>query len=319
MAVVLNDLLGITNQGRTRRNEERIEQFPSYEEFWASRSEVGALKNDEYGYNENYQDDYRATESRANYRAAEDNGGYRAMNDYGYRAGENRNDFRQDYRVAENRNDFSQDYRAIDELNFGAQQFSSQARESEQDINYGGKRVSSPTQMNYRGVQAHTEKGDFNSCLYSVRNELSSVSDSQFEDSLYDKLAYISPLANTQQMRMSTRRNATEQIARKANKASRLTLKGKVILAIYIALAVLMTTLIAVNASGFNGMGHNAGAGNNVSYAETATEVETQATSTSAVVSNNETNFSYAKSEYNYAINSNWFDRFCDKFERLFD
>lgn len=306
MAVVLNDLLGISNEKRTRRNDERIEQFPSYEEFWAQRNEVGAPRNQDFATDYDYENDYNGG-YRENTRAD-----YRARDDFEYRPVDAKAEFTRDYRVVDR-----DDYRTNNGFYYGAEQYSPQAREYERDINYGGKSVSSPTQNSY-DAQARNTRGDNNSCLYAVRDELSSVSDSQFEDSLYDKLAYTSPLASTQQMRMSTRRDATRASAR-TTKTPRLTLKGKVILAFYIALAVLITTLIAVNASGFNGTERNVGAGNNVSYAETATEVETQATSTSAVVSSLNSDSGYAQSDYDYATNTNWFDRLCDKLEAFFN
>lgn len=309
MAVVLNDLLGISNERRTRRNEERMEQFPSYEEFWAQRNEMGVPKSQdyasEYGYND--ENDYQSENYRENTRAD-----YRAINDSDYRPVDSRNEFVRDYRAIDR-----EDYRARNDYRYGENQYSSQSREIEQDINYGGKSVSSPTQLDFRDAQARNTRGEFNSCLYAVRDELSSVSDSQFEDSLYDKLAYTSPLASAQQMRMSTRKVATESTAR-TTRTSRLTFKGKVILAFYIALAVLITTLIAVNASGFNGTERGVSAGNNVSYAETATEVEAQATSTPAEVAVTNSEISYAKSDYDYATNTNWFDRFCDKLDSFF-
>ncbi|MDD4839093.1 MAG: hypothetical protein PHE93_00235 [Clostridia bacterium] len=299
MAVVLNDLLGISTPSRARRGDERMEQFPSYDEFWASRSEMGAPKSDDFAYDCNYREDY--------------------SNDYQPRT--NRNEY-SDYHSRDGQNDFPQDFRAESGYAYGAQQNGFHTRENESEY-YGSKRVSSSASTdNFReDVQAHTQRGEFNSCLYSVRDELSSVSDSQYQDALFDRLAFVSPLANAQQMRTPTRRIAAEPIARGAKKASRLTFKGKVILAVYIALAVLITTLIAINASGFNGTGLNAGAGNNVSYTETATEVETQANSTSAVVSNTaqDVKFDYVQTDYNYAVNSNWFDRLCDNIGKMFN
>lgn len=286
MAVILNDLLGIST---SKRSQESV-NFPTYEEFTRGRSRVGEPIS-EQGFDRDFRD------NRGDMRNFEND---RYFDNYA-------TDRSRAFEKEEEYYGEESNYRSFPERNYSAQTRGS-------GVEYNGsnyKRVSSLSSADFTDEQALTRTKYSDNCLYAVRNDLSGVSDAQsLEDELFERLAFVSPLAISHPARNSSRKVAAEPIARKA----RLSLKGKIILAIYIALAVLVTTLIAINASGLNGS-VNANAGQ-VSGAEYSTEVENQATSTSA--GEMSANFIYLNSEYSYAESTNWFDRFCDKIGKIF-
>jgi hypothetical protein len=305
MSVTLSDLLGIQKK---RESVEYIDRFPSYEEFRSSRNAYG-LRNAEYARSDERayaRSDERADGySRADFLNSEQYGeprensaAYAAEDAYAY------NGFTRD--AAAER--LGGGYRRSESFDISRERDDFQIQNREHGVEYNGSKVkmgvsSLTSSSDYSDVQAHARRSD--ACLYSVRDELSAISDARYEDELFDRLAFVSPLANDH-MTTSSRRIAAEQPTAR-RKTPKLTLKGKIILAVYIALAVLVTTLIAVNAGGLNGTADNAGAGNYVS-SQSVTEVEAQATSTSATASSQ---FCYA--EFDVAVPvTNWFDTLCD-------
>ena len=128
-----------------------------------------------------------------------------------------------------------------------------------------------------------------------MRREAQAQYSDQGANMLYDRLAYNAPRERS--LRATAPQRALG-INRAKSKSGRVkNVKGKVILAVYIAVIVLVATLIIVNATGIN-------AG--------AVSVATGSGATSIRLDNVDASANYAHSDYGYAVNSNWFDRLCD-------
>ena len=137
--------------------------------------------------------------------------------------------------------------------------------------------------------------GNYDTRLDSMRREAQAQYSDQGANMLYDRLAYNAPRERSLRAMAPQRALGINRAKSKSGRVKNV--KGKVILAVYIAVIVLVATLIIVNATGIN-------AG--------AVSVATGSGATSIRLDNVDASANYAHSDYGYAVNSNWFDRLCD-------
>ena len=147
--------------------------------------------------------------------------------------------------------------------------------------------------MDYR--YADEGYGGYDTRLDNMRREAEAQYSEAGANMLYDRLSYNAPRERSLRAVAPQRALGVNRAKSKSGRVKNV--KGKIILAVYIAVIVLVATLIIVNATGIN-------AG--------AVSVATGSGATSIRLDNIEASTNYAHSDYGYAVNSNWFDRLCD-------
>ena len=268
--------------------EERFNDSANDYRFNESESQIGeragrTYSESRYSEKENGYDDYAARYSSA-YSADNYADGYK------------------DNRYADNR---------YNEYNSGYSNRESNSRNvADREINYFGQDpvFAKLQRPQYNAEEVETYNNSYNDYRYdrfddryadrngdrfleNARREMNSDYTNENMDMLYDRLSYTS--VREQNPRAIAPRQGLRLSKAKSPKGRTKNVKGKIILAVYIAVIVLVATLIIVNAAGIN-------AGTAVTSADTGAY--------SVSLEGVDASDGYAYSDYGYVVNTNWFD-----------
>jgi len=280
MAVTIQDLLGTQDYDV----QNRIDRFPSYDSFAATR-----------GRSPRAQYDSAPAAAPAPSRASEprryfDRNEYRVQDaPVRYSAPAPETERRDYYGYG---NDYGYDYQKENAYGYdGYNQYPEKSYREEEayqagyaNVGYAKKQSAEKYSNNrYSFGDEYGRDYDINQRLYAQRQELEQ--NEEYKNELLGRLAFSSPMAR------EDAKASYYVVPKKAVKKKNI--KGRVILAIYIALVVVVATLIIVNAAGVGAPADAKGA------------VTLNASDLDTVVG-------YVDSGYRYVVNTNWFDRICD-------
>ncbi|MGN0795633.1 MAG: hypothetical protein ACI4MT_01595 [Christensenellales bacterium] len=178
---------------------------------------------------------------------------------------------------------------------FGQDPAFANLRRQQNNNEYASSNYNGYTDYRYNGADDRFADRNGDRFLENARREMNSDYTNENMDLLYDRLSYTS--TREQNPRAIAPRRGLKMSGAKSPKGRTKNVKGKIILAVYIAVIVLVATLIIVNAAGIN-------AGTAVTSADTGA----YSVSLEGVEASN----GYAYSDYGYVVNTNWFDRLCD-------
>ena len=320
MSLTIQDVLDVQTKSRRNMRDSFDEMPQSYSEFeqrldqkFAQRQNGGRdFRGDRFENRDRYENHGRFDSRSAEREYSEPRRSENGYDDYTARYSGGYEQSYGDYNAYDNGRGYaSQNY--DNSVNY-RQSYDRQAADAGREINYFGQdpvfaKLTRP-QSQYRSEQnydayageytadvANYEQNDRygDRFLENARREMNSDYTNESADTLYDRLSYTS--VREQNPRAIAPRQGFHAARAKSPKGRTKNVKGKIILAVYIAVIVLVATLIIVNAAGIN-------AGTAVTSADTGAY--------SVTLEGVDASSGYAHSDYGYVVNTNWFDKLCD-------